>query len=52
MRFGSMEMYYYIDSLAHNIYGQTAISERHRHHYELQQVLMLQHLKAGLKKHR
>jgi CTP synthase len=36
------------NSLAHNIYRQTAISERHRHHYEYNE-LMLQHLKAGLK---
>jgi CTP synthase len=48
MRLGAWKCDIKPDSLAHKIYGKTAISERHRHRYEYNSKYVNQLQKAGL----
>ncbi|OOF71502.1 glutamine hydrolyzing CTP synthase [Rodentibacter caecimuris] len=49
MRLGAQECHLIEGSLAHQLYGNNTIEERHRHRYEVNNVLRPQVEKAGLK---
>ena len=49
MRLGAQQCHLAEGSLAHRLYGSATIEERHRHRYEVNNVLLPQIEKAGLK---
>ncbi len=49
MRLGAQQCHLAEGSLAHHLYGSATIEERHRHRYEVNNVLLPQIEKAGLK---
>jgi len=48
MRLGSYPCQIRVGSLAHSIYGATAITERHRHRWEFNNLYLEQYVQAGM----
>ena len=47
MRLGSYDCELSKDSMAHELYGKTLVSERHRHRYEVNPAYLEQYAKKG-----